>query len=114
VELITIFVSNKQAMNGYNIFLMIELARAYNIIDPKLEYDTTWEIGEKLYSQFEASTHNDENLGEYECIENFLQDDVPSLNDIANADKVFGNLPACDKVKRLIYDKLSEKFGGSE
>tara|TARA_Y100000389_G_scaffold181098_2_gene196433 strand:+ start:133 stop:414 length:282 start_codon:yes stop_codon:yes gene_type:complete len=93
---------------------MIELARAYNIIEPKLEYDTTWERGQELYMEFETSTHNDGNLGEYECIENFLENDVPSLNDRAKAQNLFEKLPACDLTNKLLYEKLNEKFGGKE
>lgn len=59
--------------NGYSIFLMVELARCFGLIEPKLEYDRTWEMGKDLYEQFEDSKFNDENESEYQCIHNFLE-----------------------------------------
>ncbi len=59
-------------MNGYEIFLMVELARIKGIIPKELEYDLTWEKGIELYNEFYASTFNDESKGEHECIEAFL------------------------------------------
>ncbi len=98
-------------MDGYSIFLMVELARALNVIDQKLEYDTTWERGQELYAEFQKSEYNDMEKAEYECIEDFLENEVPSLNDIANAEKIFQSLPACDLKKRVLFEKLSEEFG---
>lgn len=63
-------------MNGYGIFLMIELARCLNLIDKELEYDLTWEQGRGLYDEFEGSAFDDENKGEYECITNFLKSKI--------------------------------------
>jgi hypothetical protein len=97
-------------MNGYSIFLMIELARAYNIIDKELEYDLTWEKGEQLYQELLASAHNDNHLGEYECIENFLKSDVPTLADKERAEAIFNGLPEDSKVLELLHDKLAERF----
>ena len=97
-------------MNGYSIFLMIELARAYNIIDKELEYDLTWEKGEQLYQELLASAHNDSNQGEYECIENFLKCDVPTLDDELEAEAIFNGLPEDSKVLELLHDKLAERF----
>lgn len=98
-------------MDGYSIFLMVELARALNVIDRKLEYDLTWEKAQDLYTDFEGSDYNDSDKGEYECIEDFLENEVPSLNDIANAEKIFQSLPSCDLTKRVLFEKLSEEFG---
>lgn len=61
-------------MNGYGIFLMIELARILGVIPKKLEYDLTWEKGEELHNEFDGSKFNDTHKGEYECIEEFLKD----------------------------------------
>jgi len=61
-------------MNGYGIFLTIELARILGIIPKNLEYDLTWERGEALHQEFDASKFNDTHKGEYGCIENFLKD----------------------------------------
>jgi hypothetical protein len=61
-------------MNGYQIFLMIELARLYNIIDVNLEYDLMYGKGGELYSEFEKSTFNVDTKSEYDCIVEFLKD----------------------------------------
>lgn len=60
-------------MNGYGIFLMIELARIAGIIPKDLEYDLTWERGEELHMEFETSKFNDSYKPEYECMEEFLK-----------------------------------------
>ena len=59
--------------NSYGIFLTIELARCMGIIDPKLEYDLTWETGEGLYYQYEGSEFDNNDESEYDCIHKFLQ-----------------------------------------
>lgn len=61
-------------MNGYNIFLMVELARIAGIIPKDLEYDLTWEKGEELFDNFRLGEFNDPNKPEYNCIEEFLKD----------------------------------------
>ena len=61
-------------MNGYGIFLMIELARIAGIIPKDLEYDEIWGRGEKLHKEFESSKFNDTYNPEYECMEEFLKD----------------------------------------
>lgn len=63
-------------MNGYGIFLMVELARLNGIIDAELEYDLTWEHGTCLYSEFEASKFNTDNIPLYDAIINYLLDKV--------------------------------------
>lgn len=60
-------------MNGYNIFLMVEFARLHGIIDPQLEYDLTWEQGQKLYAEFEQSAFNVPSLDLGECFMQFIQ-----------------------------------------
>ena len=60
-------------MNGYNIFLMIELARLTRVIRDGLEYDTVWEQGESLYKDFKESEFNKDTEPEYECMEKFLE-----------------------------------------
>ena len=61
-------------MSGYQIFLMIELARIANLIKVNLEYDETWKQGVELNNEFEVSTFNDTYKPRYECIEAFLKD----------------------------------------
>lgn len=58
---------------GYAVFLMIELARCVGIIDKELEYDLTWETGCGLLTEFEASTFDDANKGQYDCMLEFLK-----------------------------------------
>lgn len=60
-------------MNGYSIFLMIELARLARVIRDGLEYDTVWEQGESLYEDFKESEFNKDTEPEYECMEKFLE-----------------------------------------
>jgi hypothetical protein len=97
-------------MNGYSIFVMIELARANDIIDKELEYDTTWVKGEQLYQEFLDSAHNNNDQGEYDCIEQFLKCDVPTLDDELEAEAIFNGLPEDSKILELLHDKLAERF----
>jgi hypothetical protein len=59
--------------NGYNVFLMVELAKVHEIITTILEYDLQWEIGLNLWEKFKYSTHNNAHKSMYESIESFLQ-----------------------------------------
>ncbi len=61
---------------GYQVFLMVELARIANIIPKELEYDTTWERAEILWFEFFYSPFNKSTEPEYECIEAFLKSKV--------------------------------------
>jgi hypothetical protein len=63
-------------MDGYGIFLMIELARLIGLIDQNLEYDLTWEMGENLYKDYSVSKFNDTYAPEYECIRKYLKNKV--------------------------------------
>lgn len=67
-------------MSGYQIFLMIELARIAGIIDVQAEYDTTWEQGEALHKEFWGSEFNNPNVPEYEAIEAFLEEKFSTTN----------------------------------
>lgn len=64
----------KKEINPYGIFLMVELARGHNIIDPELEYDLTWEKAQSLFSDYMKSEFNDEEKSEYDCINEYLID----------------------------------------
>jgi hypothetical protein len=56
---------------NYVFFLFTQL---YNeIIGIQYEYDLLYEDLLKLYSEYDSSTFNDENLPEYECIVSFLK-----------------------------------------
>jgi len=59
-------------MNGYSIYLMIELAKCHGLIVHEQEYDTTWNEGCKLYNEFEESEFDVDTESEYDCIEKFL------------------------------------------
>jgi hypothetical protein len=62
--------------NQYNIFLMIELAKVNSIISPDLEYDLQWARGQSLYVEFKNSSYNLFDAPEYDCINNFLQNEI--------------------------------------
>lgn len=66
---------------AYNIFLMIELAKVVKVINSELPYDETFDLGVALYSEFENSKYNDENIPEYECILSFLKDKFNSFDE---------------------------------
>ncbi len=59
-------------MNYYGVFLMIELAKLKKLINPDLAYDLMWEKGIALYKEFLASSFDDGDKGEYDCIHSFL------------------------------------------
>ncbi len=59
-------------MEGYNIYLMIELAKCHGLIVHELEYDTAWAEGQTLYSKFKKSEFDVDTESEYDCIEKFL------------------------------------------
>lgn len=88
---------------GYQIFIMVELARIAGLIEKELEYDTTWETAEKLYSEFQNSEYDDSNEPEYECIEKFLSD-YKSVNEQLNA-----FLSICEKVDKNVSDEYVNK-----
>lgn len=88
---------------GYQIFIMVELARIAGLIEKELEYDTTWETAEKLYSEFQNSEYDDSNEPEYECIEKFLSD-CKSVNEQLNA-----FLTICEKVDKNVSDEYVTK-----
>ena len=60
-------------MNGYGIYLMIELAKIYGVIEKELEYDLTWEQGQGLHQEFVGSEFDDSHEPEYECMVAFLK-----------------------------------------
>lgn len=64
----------KQDCNGYEVFLLIQLALQLGIIDSNNEYDLMYEEGIGLYAEFENSNFNVHYLGAYDCIVNFLND----------------------------------------
>lgn len=57
---------------GYQVFVMIELAKVYNVLDSQQEYDSQWEMGERLFVEFDTSEFNDPKQPEYDCMEKFL------------------------------------------
>lgn len=90
-------------VTGYQIFLMVELARIAGVIDRELEYDTTWAMGQMLYSEFENSDFDDSNQPEYECIEKFLLD-YKSVNE-----QLERFLSICEKVDKNVSDEYVTK-----
>jgi hypothetical protein len=59
--------------DGYQIFLLIQLAQLIGIIPQELEYDLIWDKGTILYDEFQSSSFNDICEPEYECIYKFLE-----------------------------------------
>jgi len=59
---------------GYQIYLMVELAKLNGVIEKEIEYDTQWEEAEELFKNFYESKFNNPNQPEIECIEAFLKD----------------------------------------
>tara|TARA_R110000868_G_scaffold407831_1_gene689652 strand:- start:493 stop:693 length:201 start_codon:yes stop_codon:yes gene_type:complete len=61
-------------MDGYNVFLAVELARLHNLILADLEYDATWEQATSLYKDFLESPFNVDTASEYDCIYDYFKD----------------------------------------
>jgi hypothetical protein len=59
-------------MNGYSIYLMIQLAQATGVISKELEYDLAWMQGSDLVVEFEDSDFNDGKKSEYDAMLDFL------------------------------------------
>lgn len=102
------------AMTNYNIYLMIELAKAANVLPIEMEYDLAWNRGHELYDRFTKSDWDDKDISEYQCILNFLENNEPSLSDRIEAEDTFLHLSDSRgyEVMKLLYEKLHQKFGG--
>ena len=91
-------------MSGYQIFLMIELARIAGIIDVQSEYDATWEQGEALYKEFENSEFNNPNVPEYEAIKAFLENKFTTTNkDVLKDNSLNREQQAKDTLEKMGY-----------
>lgn len=66
-------VAPKACVDGYSIFLMVNLAKQFGLIEFEQEYDLQWAEGWVLYEDFSGSSFNDEGVSEYEAIVNFLK-----------------------------------------
>lgn len=86
---------------GYQIFVMIELARIAGVIENGIEYDTTWNLGEKLFSEFQGSEFDDDKEPEYECMEKFLS--------AYNQKEFEAFLLTCEKVEEDETDEYVEE-----
>jgi hypothetical protein len=65
--------SNLNVVNGYGIFVMIELARLHGLIEEELELDLNYEKGLKLYNAFLETEYSTDNESEHDGIEAFIQ-----------------------------------------
>lgn len=81
-------------MKGYNIYLMIELAKCHGLIVHELEYDTAWAEGQVLYSKFEKSEFNVDTESEYDCINSFLDEEEKVLDTKTPENEVDLNIQA--------------------
>jgi hypothetical protein len=59
---------------NYSFYLFSKLFDV--IIGHEYEYDLMFQDITNLYKLYEISTHNDENLPEYECMVNFLRNNL--------------------------------------
>jgi len=94
----------------YTIFVTIQLAICNGIIDKEAPYDQQWDEGTKLYETFEGSQYNVDDRSEYDCIEEFLQNDEPTLEDRKEANAIYNGLPEYTKVIEVLYDLLAERY----
>jgi len=62
---------------NYNVYLFICLLKLYDKKFNELEYDSQFKKAPKLYEEFFASSFNDTNKGEYDCILAYLKDKYP-------------------------------------
>jgi hypothetical protein len=62
--------------NGYQVFLMIQLAIVKGVIEKELEYDSQWEQGLMLCEKFVKSAFNTDKEPEYECMVKFLESEL--------------------------------------
>ena len=93
-----------ETISGYQIFLMVELARIAGIIEKDLEYDTTWETACRLYSEFLGGKYDIDTEPEYEFIEEFLKN--------YNEEAFVKFLSTCEKVDKNCSDEyVSEQLG---
>jgi hypothetical protein len=61
------------APSAYGVFIMIELARLYGLIEEELELDLTYEKGLKLYNAFLETEYSTDSESEHDGIEAFIQ-----------------------------------------
>lgn len=54
----------------YSFYLFCRLREV--ILPSELEYDLQFESDIELYNQYFVSQYNDENIGEYQCIVNYI------------------------------------------
>jgi len=71
----------RETSNPYGVFLMIEAARIYGLINRDLEYDLTWEKGVELYNQYTVSGYDNINHAEYDCIFEWVKGHPLSVHD---------------------------------
>lgn len=81
---------------GYQIFLMIELAKVHNVLDSEREYDTQWEHGNSLIKEFNDSEFNNPEEPEYECMEKFLIKSVEDDDHRSEEDELDLNIQALE------------------
>ena len=56
----------------YGVFCMIDVAKAYSIIDPHGANDDAWSKGSELYQVFLNSKYNIDDMSEIDCMVEFL------------------------------------------
>jgi len=62
--------------DSYPIFVMSQLTIANGIIDNDLPYDEIWPLANQHYHAFRNSKYNDENRSEYDCMMEYIKEQL--------------------------------------
>lgn len=66
-------------MKSYSQFMIIEIAKGFDVIDEHLEYDEMWVKGAGLLKQFEESKFNVDTKSEHDCMIDFMYEKQQEL-----------------------------------
>lgn len=64
--------AKEECNKGYSQFMIIEVAKIYDVIDEYLEYDEMWAKGAELLNEFEESEFNVDTKSEHDCMVDFM------------------------------------------
>jgi hypothetical protein len=95
---------------GYQIYLMLELAKVHNIIDEDESYDLAWDDATNLYKGFQKSSFDIDTEPEYECIEKYIKtrQNTPVSFDILPNKNLLITCNDAEELKELI-EKYSDE-----
>jgi hypothetical protein len=66
---------------SYSIFLISQLAVAFDVIDKHEDYDVMWAEAQTLLTSFEASKFNTDSKSEIDCMNDFLTDFIKAKDE---------------------------------